>query len=65
MPKFAAASAAPIILNIVLITILFFGRYLGDELIYYLSYGVSFAGLLQLVFLYKFAKKYNAIDFDL
>ena len=31
--KFAAASAAPIILNIVLITILFFGRYLDDELI--------------------------------
>ena len=63
--KFAAASAAPIILNIVLITILFFGRYLGDELIYYLSYGISFAGFLQLIFLYKFAKKYNAIDFDL
>ena len=62
--KFAAASAAPIILNIVLITILFFGRYLGDELIYYLSYGVSIAGLLQLIFLYKFVKKYYALDFD-
>ena len=49
--KFAAASAAPIILNIVLITILFFGRYLGDELIYYLSYGISIAGLIQLIFL--------------
>ena len=34
--KFAAASAAPIILNIVLITILFFGRYLGlgDVILY-------------------------------
>ena len=63
--KFAAASAAPIILNIVLIFILFFGRYLGDELIYYLSYGVSFAGLLQLIFLYKFVKKYYVVDFDL
>ena len=62
--KFAAASAAPIILNIVLITILFFGRYLGDELIYYLSYGVSIAGLLQLIFLYRFVKKYYALDFD-
>ena len=62
--KFAAASSAPIILNIVLITILFFGRYLGDELIYYLSYGVSIAGLLQLIFLYKFVKKYYALDFD-
>ena len=62
--KFAAASAAPIILNIVLITILFFGRYLGDELIYYLSYGVSIAGLLQLIFLYRFVKKYYALNFD-
>ena len=63
--KFAAASAAPIILNIVLILILFFGRYLGDELIYYLSYGISFAGLLQLIFLYKFVKKYFVVDLDL
>ena len=37
--KFAAASAAPIILNIVLISILFFGKFLNDELVYYLSYG--------------------------
>ncbi len=63
--KFAAASAAPIILNIVLILILFFGRYLDDKLIYYLSYGISIAGLLQLIFLYKFVKKYYVIDFDL
>ena len=63
--KFAAASAAPIVLNIVLILILFFGKYLDDQLIYYLSYGVSFAGLLQLVFLYKFVKKYYVLDFDL
>ena len=35
--KFAAASAAPIILNIVLILILFFGNYLNDELIFFLS----------------------------
>ena len=50
--KFAVASAAPIILNIVLIGILIFGKYLDDELIYFLSYGVSVAGLLQLIFLY-------------
>tara|TARA_Y100000591_G_scaffold295671_1_gene285245 strand:- start:2131 stop:3249 length:1119 start_codon:yes stop_codon:yes gene_type:complete len=62
--KFAAASAAPIILNIVLITILFFGKYLNDELIYYLSYGISFAGLLQLIFLYRFVKKYYVLNFD-
>ena len=62
--KFAAASSAPIILNIVLITILFFGRYLGDELIYSLSYGISIAGLLQLIFLYRFVKKYYVLNFN-
>ena len=60
--KFAAASAAPIILNIVLIGILFFGKFLNDELVYYLSYGVSIAGLLQLFFLYQFAKKFYSIN---
>ena len=48
--KFAAASAAPIILNIILILILFFGKYLDDKIIYYLSYGVSIACFLLLVF---------------
>ena len=62
--RFAAASAAPIILNIVLITILFFGKFLNDNLVYYLSYGVSLAGLLQLAFLYKFVKKFYSIKFD-
>ncbi len=62
--KFAAASAAPIILNLVLIGILFFGNYLGDNLIYYLSYGVSMAGVLQMFFLYYFVKKYFFIKLD-
>ena len=62
--RFAAASAAPIILNIVLITILFFGKFLNDNLVYYLSYGVSLAGLLQLASLYKFVKKFYSIKFD-
>tara|TARA_Y100000992_G_scaffold53345_1_gene31853 strand:- start:771 stop:2300 length:1530 start_codon:yes stop_codon:yes gene_type:complete len=62
--KFAAASAAPIILNLVLIGILFFGKYLNDELIYYLSFGVSASGLFQLVFLYKFVKKFYLIEFN-
>ncbi len=56
--KFAAASAAPIILNIVLIVILIFGKYLNDDLVYYLSYGVSIAGFLQLIFLYKFVREF-------
>lgn len=59
--KFAAASAAPIILNLILIGILFFGKYLNDDLVYYLSYGVSIAGFLQLIFLYKFVKKFYSI----
>ena len=62
--KFAAASAAPIILNIVLIIILFFSKTLGDELVYYLSYGVSLAGILQLLFLYKFVGKFFSIKFN-
>ena len=62
--KFAAASAAPIILNLVLIGILIFGKYLNDEIIYYLSYGVSMAGFLQLVFLYKFIKQYYFVKFN-
>ena len=49
--KFAAASATPIILNIILILILLFGKYLSDHLVYYLAYAVSFAGLIQLIFL--------------
>ena len=55
--RFAAAAAAPIILNIVLITILIFSKLLNDDLIYYLSYGVTLSGLLQLLFLYFFVKK--------
>jgi len=59
--RFAAASAAPIILNIVLIIILFFSKYLNDNLIYYMSYGVSLGGFLQLLFLYSFVKKFYEI----
>ena len=62
--KFAAASAAPIILNIILIGILFFGKLLEDELVYFLSYGVSIAGFLQLFFLYKFVKKFYSVEFE-
>ena len=62
--KFAVASAAPIILNLVLIGILIFGKYLNDELIYFLSYGVSAAGLLQLIFLYRFVKKFYVIHLN-
>ena len=62
--KFAAASAAPIILNIILIGVLLFSKLLGDNLIFYLSYGVSFSGFLQLVFLYKFVRKFYSLKLD-
>src|SRR6056300_2016581 len=56
--KFAAASAAPIILNLVLIGILIFSKKLNDDLVYHLSFGVSIAGVIQLFFLYLFVKKF-------
>ena len=63
--KFAAASAAPIILNLVLIGILSFSKIIDDKLVYYLSYGVSIAGLLQIIFLYKFVRNFYLVKFDL
>ena len=56
--KFAIASAAPIILNILLIGVLFFGKILDDQLVYYLSYAVTLSGVLQFIFLYLFVKKF-------
>ena len=56
--KFAAASAAPIILNLLLIGVLFFGKFLNDHLVYYLSYAVTISGILQFIFLYFFVKRY-------
>ena len=56
--RFAVASAAPIILNIMLIGVLFYGHFLNDHLTYYLSYAVTFSGLIQLLFLYIFVKKF-------
>ena len=61
--KFAAAAATPIILNIVLILILIFSKLLDDQLVYYLAYGVSLAGFLQLIFLYKFVSKHYSPKF--
>ena len=63
--KFAIASAAPIILNIILIGVLLFGKILNDKLVYYLSYGVSVSGVLQFIFLYFFVKKYFSLKIKL
>ena len=62
--KFAAASAAPIILNLILIGILLFGKLLDDQIVYFLSYGVSIAGFLQIVFLYKFVNKFYSFSLN-
>ena len=56
--KFAAASAAPIILNILLIFVLLFSNYLNDELVNYLSYAVTISGIIQFIFLVFFTRKF-------
>jgi len=56
--RFAIASSAPIILNIMLIGVLFFGTFLNDQLVYYLSYAVTLSGVIQLIFLYIFVKRF-------
>jgi len=55
--KFAAAAAAPIILNIILIGALFFSQLINISDVLILSYAVSFAGFLQLVILFIFVRK--------
>jgi len=63
--KFAIASAAPIILNILLIGVLLFGKILNDQLVYYLSYAVTASGILQFIFLYFFIKNYFSFKFKI
>jgi len=63
--KFAIASAAPIILNILLIGVLLFGKILDDQLVYYLSFAVTISGVLQFIFLNIFVKKYFLFNLKL
>ena len=56
--KFAAAAASPIILNIVLIIILLISFLLKLDFAKNLSYGVTLSGIIQLIFLIFFTKKY-------
>ena len=60
-----AAAAAPIILNIFLISVLLYGNILGDRLVYYLSYAVTIAGIGQFLFLYKYVRKFYSPQFSL
>ena len=56
--RFAVAAAAPVILNIFLISVLFYGNILGDQLVYYLSYTVTMAGIVQFIYLYYYVRKF-------
>ena len=56
--RFAAAAAAPIILNIVLISSLLISYFFNLDFAKQLSYGVTLAGIVQLLFLIYFTKKY-------
>ena len=56
--KFAAAAAAPIILNIILIFILIISYKLNLNFAKQLSYGVTLAGILQLIFLFFITLKF-------
>ena len=56
--KFAAAAAAPIILNIILILSLVISYFFDLDFAKNLSYGVTIAGIIQMFFLIFFTKKY-------
>ena len=65
--KFAAAAAAPIILNIILIISLALSFILNLDYAKQLSYGVTLAGVIQLLFLIYATKKFYkpAFNFNL
>ena len=63
--RFAAAAAAPVILNIFLIAVLIYGNILGDRLVYYLSYAVTVAGIIQFIYLYFYVTKFYSPKFSL
>ncbi len=56
--KFAAAAAAPIILNLVLIISIVISYFNNFDIARQLSYGVTLAGIIQLIFLVYFASKF-------
>lgn len=50
--KFAVAAAAPVLLNLTLIGIMFFSELRGRELAYYLTWGITISGVIQLAWIY-------------
>ena len=65
--RFAAAAAAPIILNIVLISTLLISYFFNLDFAKQLSYGVTLSGIIQLLFVIFFTKKYykQSIEFKI
>ena len=61
--RFAAAAAAPIILNIVLIISLLISYFFNLNFAKQLSYSVTLSGIIQLFFLIYFTKKYYKPSF--
>ncbi|OUW73836.1 MAG: murein biosynthesis integral membrane protein MurJ [Pelagibacteraceae bacterium TMED216] len=61
--KFAAAAGAPIILNLILILVLIISYFTNSDYAMNLSYGVSIAGLLQLIFLFFITVKFYKPSF--
>ena len=62
--RFAAAAAAPIMLNIVLILSLLISYFFNLDFAKQLSYGVTLAGIIQLLFLIYFTRKYYKPSFE-
>jgi putative peptidoglycan lipid II flippase len=60
--KFLITAAAPIILNILLILSLVFFHNSDTEIVYASSYALTIAGIIQVVFLFFFVKKYFKIN---
>ena len=56
--KFALAAAAPIVLNVLLITTILFANFFDQQLVFYMAWAVTVAGILQFVMLFIYGKKY-------
>ena len=63
--KFAAAAAAPIILNLVLIISILVSYFQNYNIAKQLSYGVTFAGIIQLFFLIYFTSNFYKPNFKI
>tara|TARA_B100000963_G_scaffold209854_1_gene182795 strand:- start:16329 stop:17858 length:1530 start_codon:yes stop_codon:yes gene_type:complete len=56
--KFAVAAAAPIVLNIFLIFSIFYAKYFNQSFVKTMSLAVFFAGLVQMIILIFYCRKY-------